>query len=284
MWNCTELKRSVNLLKSILSSTIRSKHNWIIYLSKNNNSHCIKTYGALLPLRCNNVPIEQCCCSNKFENVKMFSTTVVLAKSKDRGKDKKKLTHKKNIDLREMEDVINVEKLTSQLEKTMDRLKENYIKNVSLRSAAGAIEELPVTLDGTQYLLQELVQITRTSKLVTLNASAFPQYIPNIIQVLSKNQMNLNPQQDGTVIYIPIPKVTKEYRENLSKSAKSFFIKCRDDIKDIRTQYVKKVKNVDKLPQDVSLRVQGYIEVFTNQYIEKAEKILETKQKELMGD
>lgn len=284
MWNCTELKRSVNLLKSILSSTIRSKHNWIIYLSKNNISHCIKTYGVLLPLRYNNVPIEQCYCFNKFENVKLFSTTVVLAKSKDRGKDKKKLTHKKNIDLREMEDVINVEKLTSQLEKTMNWLKENYIKNVSLRSAAGAIEELPVALDGTQYLLQELVQITRTSKLVTLNASAFPQYIPNIIQVLSKNQMNLNPQQDGTVIYIPIPKVTKEYRENLSKSAKSFFIKCRDDIKDIRTQYIKKVKNVDKLPQDVSLRVQGYIEVFTNQYIEKAEKILETKQKELMGD
>ncbi|KAL2718531.1 hypothetical protein V1478_012407 [Vespula squamosa] len=283
MWNCTELKYSVNLLKSILFS-IRSKHDWIIYLPKNNISHCAKTYGALLQLRHSNVHIEQWYCSNKFENVKMFSTTIISAKSKDRGKDKKKSATNKNIDFREMEDVISVEKLTSQLEKTMDRLKENYIKNVSLRSAAGAIEELPVTLDGTQYLLQELVQITRTSKLVTLNASAFPQYIPNIIQVLSKNQMNLNPQQDGTIIYIPIPKVTKEYRENLSKSAKSFFIRCRDDIKDIRTQYVKKVKNVDKLPHDISLRVQGYIEVFTSQYIEKAEKILETKQKELKGD
>lgn len=81
-----------------------------------------------------------------------------------------------------------------------------------------------------------------------------------------------------------ICRVTKEYRETLSKSAKSFFIKCRDDIKDIRTQYIKKVKNVDKLPQDTSFRVQEYIEVFTNQYIQQAEKILETKQKELMGD
>ncbi|XP_035734106.1 ribosome-recycling factor, mitochondrial-like [Vespa mandarinia] len=284
MWKCTELKRSVNLIKSILSSIMRSKHNWLIYLPKNNISHYPETYRTLLPLQHSNIHSEQYHCSNKFENVKMFSTTIVLAKSKDRGKDKKKTTHKKNIDIQEMKEVINVEKLTLQLEKTMDKLKENYIKYVSVRSAAGAIEELPITLDGTRYLLQELVQITRTSKLVTLNASAFSQYIPNIIQVLSKNQMNLNPQQDGTVIYIPIPKVTKEYRENLSKSAKSFFIKCRDDIKDIRTQYIKKVKNIDKLPQDASLRVQGYIEVFTNQYIEKAEKILETKQKELMGD
>lgn len=206
MWKCTELKRSVNLLNSILSSIIRSKHNWIIYLPKNNISSCAGTYRTLLPLRHSHIHIEQCHCSNKFENVKMFSTTIVLAKSKDRGKDKKKTTLKKNIDLNEMQEVINVEKLKLQLEKAMDRLKENYIKNVSVRSAAGAIEELPITVDGNQYLLQELVQITRTSKLVTLNASAFPQYIPNIIHVLSKNQMNLNPQQDGTIIYIPIPK------------------------------------------------------------------------------
>ncbi|KAK2587047.1 hypothetical protein KPH14_011001 [Odynerus spinipes] len=183
-----------------------------------------------------------------------------------------------------MGQVLDVAKLTMQLDNVLEKLKNNFIKNVSLRTAAGAIEELTVTFDGSQYLLQELVQISRTPKLVTLNASAFPQVIPNIIEILSKNQMNLNPQQDGTVIYIPIPKVTKEYRENLSKSAKSFFIKTRDDIKDIRTNQIKKLKNLEKLPQDTFFRVQGYVEILTNQYISKAEKILETKQKELMGD
>lgn len=284
MWNYTGLKRCVNLFKSISVSIMRSKHNLIMYSPRNNISHFNKTKIALLPSQHSIAHIEYCCCTNRLENARAFSTTIMLAKSKDRGKDKKKTTQKKNIDFREMEEVVNVEKLTLQLDKLMDRLKDNYIKNVSVRSAAGAIEELPVKLDGTQYLLQELVQVSRTPKMVILNASAFPQYIPNIIQVLTKNQMNLNPQQDGTMIYIPIPKVTKEYRESLSKSAKSFYIKCRDDMKEVRTEYIKKVKNVNKLPQDVSLRVQGYIDVYTNQYIEKAEKILETKQKELMGD
>ncbi|KAI4496382.1 hypothetical protein M0804_000192 [Polistes exclamans] len=284
MWNYTGLKRCVNLFKSISISIMRSKHNLIMYSPRNNISHFNKTKIALLPSQHSIAHIEYCSCTNRLENARAFSTTIMLAKSKDRGKDKKKTTQKKNIDFREMEEVVNVEKLTLQLDKLMDRLKDNYIKNVSVRSAAGAIEELPVKLDGTQYLLQELVQVSRTPKMVILNASAFPQYIPNIIQVLTKNQMNLNPQQDGTMIYIPIPKVTKEYRESLSKSAKSFYIKCRDDMKEVRTEYIKKVKNVSKLPQDVSLRVQGYIDVYTNQYIEKAEKILETKQKELMGD
>ncbi|XP_015185385.1 PREDICTED: ribosome-recycling factor, mitochondrial [Polistes dominula] len=285
MWHCRELKRCVDLFKSISISIMKSKHNLIMYSPRNNISHFNKTDVALLSSQYSIAHIEYCSCINRLENARVFSTTtIMLAKSKDRGKDKKKSTQKKNIDFREMEEVVNVEKLTLQLDKLMDRLKDNYIKNVSVRSAAGAIEELPIKVEGTQYLLQELVQINRTPKTVILNASAFPQYIPDIIQVLTKNQMNLNPQQDGTMIYIPIPKVTKEYRESLSKSAKSFYIKCRDDMKEVRNEYIKKVKNVDKLPQDVSLRVQGYIDTFINQYIAKAEQILETKQKELMGD
>ncbi|KAI4500123.1 hypothetical protein M0802_004540 [Mischocyttarus mexicanus] len=281
MWNCTKLKPYVNLFKSISISITKSKHNLVMYSPMNNILWCDKTDIALPPSMRS---IGNCYYSNRLENVRTFSTSIILAKGKDRVKSTKKAAQKKNIDLREMEEIVNVEKLTLQLEKVMDRLKDNYIKNVSIRSAAGAIEELPVKIDGTQYLLQELVQISRTPKLVTLNASAFPQYIPNIIQVLTKNQMNLNPQQDGTMIYIPIPKVTKEYRESLSKSAKAFYIKSRDDMKNIRTEYIKKVKSIDKLPNDVSLRVQEYIDVFTNQYIEKAGKILENKQKELMGD
>ena len=37
------------------------------------------------------------------------------------------------------------------------------------------------------------------------------------MKTLQGSGMNLNPQQDGLRIYVPIPKVTKEYREKLVK-------------------------------------------------------------------
>lgn len=272
MRNFMQYKRCINLIQSMSTTTVRLKHCWAMYLPEK--------YRMLLPLHNNNVLIKQCL--NRLEHFKTFSTTIVLAKSKDRGQNKKS-TQPQRIDLREMGEIVNVEKLTEQLENTLEKLKENFIKNVSVRTSAGAIEELQISFDGSEYLLQELAQVSRTPKLVTLNVSAFPQAIPDILNVLTKNQMNLNPQQDGSMIYIPITKVTKEYRENLSKNAKSYFLKSRDQIKEIRNKEIKKVKNIEKLPKDLSFRIQGYIDLFTNQYIAKAETMLETKQKELMG-
>lgn len=279
MRNFIEFRRYRNLLTSMQISTVRLKHSFTLYLPKYVSYHSKTLFTSL----CNNIVAEQEHHPCRLESIKTFSTTSSLTKSKDRGKDKKKISNPQHINIHEMKEVVDVEKLTTQLDKVIEKLQENFVKNVSLRTATGSLEELMVPFDGEQYLLQELVQISRTPKLVTLNASAFPQVIPDIMEVLAKSQMNLNPQQDGTMIYIPIPKVTKEYRESLAKSAKSFFIKCRDDIKDVRTRQIKKLKNIEKLPEDVCFRVQGYIEIFTNQYIAKAEKLLENKQKELTG-
>lgn len=139
------------------------------------------------------------------DNRRHFSTTCALAKAKDRGKDKKK-QKTQHIDFSEMEQVIDVSKLTSQFDRAIEGLKDNFVKYLSVRSNIGALEELHVKFEGTDYTLQELAQISRKPKLIVLDISVFPQAIPNILNSLSKNQMNLNPQQDGTTIYVPIPK------------------------------------------------------------------------------
>jgi len=138
-------------------------------------------------------------------NIRNFSLTCALAKSKDRGKDKKK-QKTQQIDYNELEQVINVDRLTSQFEKTIENLKDDFSKYLSVRSTVGAIEQLTVKFEDKDYTLQELAQISRKPKLVVLNVSIFPQTIPDILKSLQKNQMKLNPQQDGNMIYIPIPK------------------------------------------------------------------------------
>lgn len=219
----------------------------------------------------------------KVNNSRDFSMTCVLAKGKDRGKDKKK-QKVQHIDYNELKQVIDVNKLTSQLEKTIEILKNDFIKYLSIRSTVGVIEELPVKFEGKDYTLQELAQISRKPKLIVLNISTFPQAIPDILTSITKNQMKLNPQQDGTIIYIPIPKVTKEHRESLSKNAKSFYTKCCGSIREIRNKHIKAVKQEEGLSKDLMFRIENYIDIFSNQYVSKAEQLLETKQKELLGD
>jgi ribosome recycling factor len=64
-----------------------------------------------------------------------------------------------------------------------------------------------VSLDGKEYELQELAQIVRKNpKTIVINMTSFPQAIPAALQSIGKSGMNLNPQQDGTTLFIPIPK------------------------------------------------------------------------------
>lgn len=145
------------------------------------------------------------CTYDKVDNRRHFSMTCILAKTKDRGKDKKK-QKVQHIDFNEMEQVVDVSKLTSQLDMAIEGLKDNFVKYLSVRSSVGALEELTVKFEGKDYTLQELAQISRKPKLIVLNISSFPQAIPDILKSLSNNQMNLNPQQDGTTVYVSIPK------------------------------------------------------------------------------
>ncbi|XP_018360694.1 PREDICTED: ribosome-recycling factor, mitochondrial [Trachymyrmex cornetzi] len=234
--------------------------------------------------------IVQCCDVSNFSlcnfiktnNTRDFSiTSDLLAKSKNRGEKKQKTQH---IDYNEFEQVVDVNKLISQLDNAIERLKDDFIQHLSVRSSVGAIEMLSVKFDGKDFTLQELAQISRKPKLIVLNVSTFPQAIPDILKSLTKNQMKLNPQQDGTTIYVPIPKVTKEHREMLSKNAKSFYVKCCDNVRQVRNKQIKTVKQKENLAKDLVFRIESYIDILSHQYTNKAEQMLETKQKELLGD
>lgn len=113
---------------------------------------------------------------------------------------------KVHINESELAGVVNVETIKSQMQHAIDTLKEEFTKHLSLRSTTGSIESIIVSVDGEEHTLQELAQITRKNpKLLVVNMSTFPQAIPGALQALAKSGMNLNPQQEGTTLYIPVP-------------------------------------------------------------------------------
>ncbi|XP_012063962.1 PREDICTED: ribosome-recycling factor, mitochondrial [Atta cephalotes] len=267
-------------LKNIVIPALRQKY--MHHCSSNKVMYYLQSQQRLLQ-------IVQYCVSNfslcnfiKTNNARDFSVTSdLLAKSKNRGEKKQKTQH---IDYTEFEQVVDVNKLISQLDNAIEKLKDDFIQHLSVRSSVGAIEMLSVKFDGKDFTLQELAQINRKPKLIVLNVSTFPQAIPDILKTLTKNQMKLNPQQDGTTIYVPIPKVTKEHREMLSKNAKSFYVKCCDNVRQIRNKQIKAVKQKEKLAKDLVFRIESYIDILSHQYTNKAEQMLKTKQKELLGN
>lgn len=204
-------------------------------------------------------------------------------KEKARNKGVKFVTHK--LPEEQISEMVNVEKYRKQLQRAIDVLQSDYAKHLSLRSTTGSIETVKVKVDAEEHELQDIAQVIRKNpKTIVIDMIAFPQMIPAALQALQKSGLNVNPQQEGTTIYIPIPKVTKDHRVALAKNAKTLFIKCRDQIKDAQNEVIKKVKNNSEVSEDDSHAAQNQLTEMANTCVAEAEKILETKQNELLNN
>lgn len=205
------------------------------------------------------------------------------AKNKDRGKDKKGKA-KVIVNATEMSELISVDKLKDRCMASIDKMKDDFAKNLSLRSTTGSIDSLIVKFEGKDYELQELAQIVRKNpKTIVINFSSFPQAIPDALKSIQNSGLNLNPQQDGTTLFVPVPKVTKEHREALAKNAKALYIKCRDNIKDVQNDYLKKVKKAESVSEDMIFSVSKQISAMCDEFQNNAKAVYEAKHEELVG-
>lgn len=206
------------------------------------------------------------------------------AKSKDKGKDKKGKGAKVEINVAAISEVVPVDKMKDRCNAAIDKMKEDFAKNLSLRSTTGSIETLRIKFEGKDYELQELAQIVRKNpKTMVINFAFFPQAIPNALKAIQGSGLNLNPQQDGTTLYVPVPKVTKEHREALAKNAKALYIKCRDAVKDVQSDFNKKLKKQNGVSEDLVFNLTKQINAICEEYQNQAKLIYDMKHNELVG-
>lgn len=247
-------------------------------------------------VRCRAVTVQLSTCRQNSCGLFAASTTQFLlqpsrhyAKSKDKAKikarDKGVKFAKIHFTDEQLKEIIDLDGLTGQMGRAVDTMRHEFVQNLSLRSTTGSIETLRVTVDGKEHELQELAQVVRKNpKTIVINMASFPQTIPAALTALQRSGMNLNPQQDGTTIFVPVPKITKEHRENLARNAKTLFVRCRDAIKDAQNQVVRKLKRNADISEDENHSVQAHVQTIADGFIVVAERQLEIKQKELIGD
>lgn len=214
-----------------------------------------------------------------------FTRQYAKGKQKEKARNKGIKFTKFHLTNEQLNAIVNADAYEKKLQKIVETLEAQFIKNLSLRSTTGSIETVKIKVDGEEVELQDIAQIVRKNpKTIVINMVAFPQTIPTALQALQKSGLNLNPQQEGTTIFIPVPKVTKEHRIALAKNAKALFNKCRDHIRDAQNEVLRKVKHNTEVSQDDSHSAQGQLTEIANKYTEQAEKMLETKEKELLGN
>ena len=106
-----------------------------------------------------------------------------------------------------------------------------------------------------------------------------------IEKAIIKTDLGLNPQTDGKIIRVPIPSLTDERRKDLVKLVKKQGEDSKVSIRNIRRQANESIKGKEKdksISEDDSKKAQDNIQKQTDEYITQIDKIMQSKEKEIL--
>ncbi|XP_040054383.1 ribosome-recycling factor, mitochondrial isoform X1 [Gasterosteus aculeatus] len=241
-------------------------------LSRQLRSPLVATYGLPEPLPHPNTTFYPAAPK------RLYATKKAKAKAKGQAA-------KVNINSALVEDIIVLDEVKGDMTAVLDALKEDFTRNLSIRTSPGALDHIVVTTQDGKFPLNQLGQVSMKSpQLIMVNMSSFPEATAAATRALRESSMNLNPEVDGTIIKVPVPKVTREHRENLAKLAKQFTNKAKDSLRKVRSNAVTQVKKTKEGHSEDTVRlVEKQIQQMADNIAVDIDKQLVAKTKELLG-
>ncbi|KAM5258843.1 ribosome-recycling factor, mitochondrial isoform 1-T4 [Hipposideros larvatus] len=170
------------------------------------------------------------------------------AKAKAKGQSQTRV----NLNTALVEDIIKLEEVEEEMKSVMEALKDNFNKTVNIRTSPGSLDHITVVTADGKLALNQIGQISMKSpQLILVNMASFPECTAAAIKAIRESGMNLNPEVEGTLIRVPIPKVTREHREMLVKLAKQNTNKAKESLRKVRSSAMNKLKkSKDKASED----------------------------------
>jgi ribosome recycling factor len=107
-----------------------------------------------------------------------------------------------------------------------------------------------------------------------------------IEKAIRESDLGLNPSTAGEMVRVPMPPLTEERRRDLIKVVRGEVENARVAIRNVRREANEQLKKLLKdkaVSEDEERRAQDDVQKLTDRYIAEADKLLATKESELLA-
>jgi ribosome recycling factor len=97
--------------------------------------------------------------------------------------------------------------------------------------------------------------------------------------------LGLNPASDGTLVRVPIPELSQERRQELTKIAHKYAEQARVAVRNVRRDgmdFLKKLEKDGKISQDEHHGLGEQMQKLTDEHVKKVDDTLAAKEKEIL--
>lgn len=177
------------------------------------------------------------------------------------------------------------------LMKTMEEKMGKSINNLEAELAtlkAGRanptmLDRIEVEYYGSMVPISQVGNISAPEPRVLMITPWEKSALKAIEKAINMSELNINPNNDGSVIRLIVPELTEETRKNLVKVVHKKGEEAKIAIRSIRRDAIEKIKGMKKeVSEDEVKKGEEDVQKKVDEYIKKVDKILQSKEKEIM--
>ena len=171
------------------------------------------------------------------------------------------------------------------MNKSYDALLNEYTSIRAGRANPHVLDKIKVDYYGAPTPLQQVANISVPEPRMILIQPWEKKLIKDIEKAILTSDLGINPNNDGSAVRLIFPELTEERRKDLAKDVKKKGDGAKVAIRNIRrdaNEAFKKMEKNDEISEDDLKELTEKVQKLTDKSIEKIDKAVENKTKEIL--
>ncbi|MBS5065335.1 MAG: ribosome recycling factor [Hungatella hathewayi] len=171
------------------------------------------------------------------------------------------------------------------MNKSLDALQSEYVSIRAGRANPHVLDKIKVDYYGTPTPLQQVGNVTVPEARMIQIQPWEKSLLREIEKAIQMSDLGINPTNDGNVIRLVFPELTEERRKELAKDVKKKGEAAKVAMRNIRrdaNDAIKKLEKSGEISEDERDDAEEQIQKLTDKMVERVDKAVEDKTKEIM--
>ncbi|MCK9430917.1 MAG: ribosome recycling factor [Candidatus Omnitrophica bacterium] len=171
------------------------------------------------------------------------------------------------------------------MKKAFESMNRQFQEVRTGRASPSLVEGLHIDYYGTPTMLKQLAAISAPDAHLIVIQPWDPTAIVEIEKAILKSNLGINPSNDGKIIRLAVPQLSKERRLELAKVIHKMSEDGRVSMRTIRRDAKETVEKLEKdkiISEDEKFRGVDELQKAVDRYIAKIDELLKSKEKEVL--
>ena len=171
------------------------------------------------------------------------------------------------------------------MKKSLESMTREFSEIRTGRASPTLVEGLHIDYYGTPTLLKQLASISAPDAHLIVIQPWDLTAIAEIEKAILKSSLGINPSNDGKLIRLSVPPLSKERRQELAKVVHKMTEEGRVSLRTIRRDAKEALEKLEKdklIAEDDKFRGIDELQKLVDKYIAKIDELLKTKEKEIL--